>query len=354
MSIFLRGTCRFAALALVVAACALAPAAARADDTLTLITGASPTAFGELLNNVATRAGFYKEEHLNVVPQYAGSPNIGAQLVATGKGDVCSIAIEPLLLGYQKGLKLITFYQRSPNYLFALGVLKDSPVKTLADFKGATIGEYSVGSPAEISTNDMLLGAGLKKSDVTYIPIGNGAQAISALTSGKVAGAAFPFVEMATYETVAPIKFRYFWNSLLKNIGNTAYATSPETLVAKADLFKRFARANTKAAILIRENPAVAARFFLEGAGIKVTDESIAHEVQLLSLTQDQLAGVNATSPRIGYTSPVSLNFYEKFLVQTGYMAEAPPISAVVTNQFIAYANDFDHNAFIAQVKKMH
>jgi hypothetical protein len=26
----------------------------------------------------------------------------------------------------------------------------------------------------------------------------------------------------------------------------------------------------------------------------------------------------------------------------------------VVTNQFIAYANDFDHNAFIAQVKKMH
>jgi len=102
-----------------VAACALAPAAARADDTLTLITGASPTAFGELLNNVATRAGFYKEEHLNVVPQYAGSPNIGAQLVATGKGDVCSIAIEPLLLGYQKGLKLITFYQRSPNYLFA-------------------------------------------------------------------------------------------------------------------------------------------------------------------------------------------------------------------------------------------
>jgi len=76
--------------------------------------------------------------------------------------------------------------------------------------------------------------------------------------------------------------------------------------------------------------------------------------VQLLSLTQDQLAGVNATSPRIGYTSPVSLNFYEKFLVQTGYMAEAPPISAVVTNQFIAYANDFDHNAFIAQVKKMH
>jgi ABC-type nitrate/sulfonate/bicarbonate transport system substrate-binding protein len=354
MSILTRSARGVAVIVLAVFACLFVPAAARADDTLTLITGASPTAFGELLNNVATRGGFYKEEHLNVVVQYAGSPNIGAQLVATGKGDVCSIAIEPLLLGYQKGLKLVAIYQRSPNYLFALGVLKDSPIKTLADFKGTTIGEYSVGSPAEISTNNMLSGAGLKRGDVTYIPIGNGAQAISALTSGKVAGAAFPFVEMATYETVAPIKFRYFWNPLVKNIGNTTYATSPETLAAKGDLFRRFTRANTKAAILIRENPAVAARYFLEGAGIKVTDESIAHEVQLLSLTQDQLAGFNATSPRIGYTSPVGLNFYERFLIQSGYMTDAPPLSAVLTNEFIAYANDFDHNAFIAQVKKMH
>jgi hypothetical protein len=30
------------------------------------------------------------------------------------------------------------------------------------------------------------------------------------------------------------------------------------------------------------------------------------------------------------------------------------PTSAVVTNAFITYANDFDHKAFIAKAKAMH
>jgi len=352
MSQFTRRCLAVAAGALI--AVAFAPRPVLADDALTVISGSQPTAFFEVIGDVAEAAGFYKAEHLAVNIQYAGSPNIAAQLVASGKGDVCSIALEPIIAGYEKGLKLTSFFARDPHYEYALGVPYDSPIKTLADFKGTIIGEYSVASPAEISVNSMLTGAGLKKSDYTFIPIGNGAQAITALNSRKVAGAAFPYVELALYESNAGQKYRFFYHPILKDIGDVGYATAPATIAAKGDLLKRFSRANAKAAILIRVNPQLAAKYFLQAAGLKVTDETLKNQTNLLELAYDQLPGFDPSSSTIGAMSERGMGILTKFLADAGFTQTVVPVSAVVTTQFIAYANDFDHKAFIAEAKKMH
>jgi NitT/TauT family transport system substrate-binding protein len=338
-------------VAVLTALCCSRPAAA--DDALSVIGGANANAFFEVLTNVAERAGFYKEEHLIVSTQYAGSPNIAAQLVASGKADLCGQAVEPIIQGYEKGIHLVTFFARDPHYEFVLAVLDDSPIKTLADFKGATIGELSIGSPGEISADSTLSGAGLRKSDYSYIPIGTASQGLQAIAGKKVSGAAFPYVELALYEVESPAKFRYFWDPILKDVGDTAYAASPATIAAKGDQLRRFARANVMAAILIRENPRLAARYFLEGASMKVTDESLADETRLLELTQSQLPGYDPESKRIGYISPVGIGILAKYLYAAGLTKQIVPASAVATNAFIDYANDFDHGAFIAQVKRM-
>jgi hypothetical protein len=71
-------------------------------------------------------------------------------------------------------------------------------------------------------------------------------------------------------------------------------------------------------------------------------------------LTQDHLAGFDAsTSNRIGRISPRGPGIYISFLANGGYVTQPPPVSAVETDDFIAYANDFDHKAWIAEVKKM-
>ena len=150
-----------------------------------------------------------------------------------------------------------------------MAVLDSSPIKTLAGFKGTTIGEYTVGSAGELPANSELAGAGLKRSEYSYIPIGNGAQAISAITSGKVAGVAFPYPELVTYEAVAGLKFRYFWHPILKDIPDATFISSPATLQNKSPLVARFLRAIVKAAILVRENPQLAARYFVIGVGIE-------------------------------------------------------------------------------------
>ena len=59
---------------------------AAADDDLTVITGAQPNAFYQVLDYTADYGGFYKAEHLTVIHQFAGNPTIAAQLIASGKG----------------------------------------------------------------------------------------------------------------------------------------------------------------------------------------------------------------------------------------------------------------------------
>ena len=92
-------------IAAVMAALVLASAApkpALADDALTVLSGSFPTAYFEVLGDVAQRAGFYKDEHLEVTTQYVGNPSLAIQALASGKGDVASIGLEPMLQGYEK------------------------------------------------------------------------------------------------------------------------------------------------------------------------------------------------------------------------------------------------------------
>jgi NitT/TauT family transport system substrate-binding protein len=258
-----------AVAAAVLALAAAAPRPALADDALTVLSGSFPTAYFEVLGDVADKAGFYKEEHLDVTTQYVGNPSLAIQALASGKGDVASIGLEPMLQGYEKGLRMTAFLARDPHLQQVLGVLEGSPIHTLADFKGTTIGELTLGQPGEIYTKVMLAGAGLKPGDYSFAPIGNGAQAIQALVTGKVAGAAFPGPELRIYEVTANLKFRYFREPIIADSSDVGYVASPATLAARADVLRRFSRAIVKAAIVCRVNPQLAAKYFVESSGMK-------------------------------------------------------------------------------------
>jgi NitT/TauT family transport system substrate-binding protein len=329
------------------------PRPATADDTVNAI-GSNPSAFYQVLEHVAQYAGFYTEEHLVVNKQYAPSASACAQLVASGKGDVCTMSIEPIILGYEKGLKLQFIFSHDPHYTYLLGVLESSPIHTLADFKGKDIGEINAGSTSEISGNDMLSGSGLRKSDYSYVPIGLGSQALAALQAGKVAGASFPGVELGQMGIIANVKFRYFRDPILDSIPNMGFGASPATIANRPDVLKRYLRATVMAALLVRENPQLAAKYFFMGTGQKATPEMLATETTVLTTLQGDLAGADPSSPQIGRVPVGGIALYCKFFLASGQTTQLVPAAAIATNEFIAYANDFDKNAFIARVKQMH
>jgi NitT/TauT family transport system substrate-binding protein len=330
-----------------------ARAAAADDGTLNLVGGASAAGFFEVLEYVAQAAGYYREQHITVNSEFAGAAAACLQLVASGKGDVCASSIEPLIQGYGKGLRLQMFFDRDPQFDWVIGVLDSSPIKTLADFKGKDLGEMSAGSAGEAAAESMLGGAGLSRSDYAFVPIGGGAQGLAAIAQGRVAGAMFPTVELQMDEALGHVNFRFFRHPILKDVATSGFVASPATIATKADTLRRFCRAMVEAGIFIRVNPQVAARYFLQGAGLKVTPASLAGETRAIELSQADLLADDLANPRLGYVQPLGITVYSRFLVDRGLASAEVPADAIVTNQFVAYANAFDRKAFIARAKSV-
>jgi NitT/TauT family transport system substrate-binding protein len=323
---------------------------ARADDTLTSMGAAVAPGLYSVLQIVAADEGFFKQEHVNFTSQLVNSPSVAAQLVATGRGDLCSLSAEAVIAGYDKGLKLQYFFSNASRFSNVLAVPDDSPIKTLADFKGKTVGEINVGSSGEVTADVMLAGAGLRKGDFSFLPIGVGAQALQAITSKQVDAIAFPTGEIVPMEVVGNLKMRTFRDPTLGDISNSGFAAAPATIQTKADVLRRFSRALVKAALFVRYNPAVAAREFLAAQG-KATPDAIAREITELKLLEVDLPAADPSSRRIGAFSLTGIQIISRTLQTYGKTASVVPAPAIVTNDFVSYANDFDHNAVIALAK---
>jgi NitT/TauT family transport system substrate-binding protein len=329
-----------------------APPAASADDTLTVMGASIAPSLYDVLDIVAEHAGFYKAEHLNVVEQLVNSPAIAAQLVGTGKGDLCALSYEAVLQGYEKGLHLQYFFSRSARYTNEIGVLDDSPVRTLADLKGKNIGVINIGSAGQVTAQLMLEGVGIHPNDVTYSPIGVGAQAYQAVLSHHVDAVGYPTGEIVPMEVVANVKMRQFRDPILSDVPNAGYAATPATIASKADALRRFSRAIVHAAIFTRENPQVAARWFLEASGGKFTDDDVRKKADEFVLLRADLPGTDPMSKRIGALQPNGMQIVARDLQQYGMTKDVVPVSAILTNQFIDFANDFDHRAAMDAAKR--
>jgi NitT/TauT family transport system substrate-binding protein len=349
---------RRALAGIVLSACLVIPAgsprAADADDALTLIAGNPTPGIFDTLELVAAGAGFYKLEHLNVTKDYSANPSTATQLVASGKADVLTTSVEPVLTGYEKGVRLQFFLSRQARYSYVLGVLSDSPIRSLADFSGKTLGETNAGGAAEVATESMLGGAGLKSGDYSFVPIGTGAQGLTAITSKRVDAVAFPLLEIVRDEVVGHIAFRVFRHPILRDIGNVAFAAPPAMIAAKSDVLKRFSRAIVMAALFVRANPVAAARLYLQGSGQPVTPEAVAETAHIYELLRDDLLAADPADKRIGLVSASGLELYDRYLVDYGFAHQVAPASALATDRFIAYANDFDHRALIRFAQRQH
>ncbi|WP_339857559.1 ABC transporter substrate-binding protein, partial [uncultured Nisaea sp.] len=146
--------------ALFLALIVLGTAPANAADKLTVLLDwfVNPD-HGPLI--VADKKGFFTDEGLEVELIAPADPNDPPKLVAAQKADI-AVSYQPQLhIQAAEGLPLVRFGTLVATPLNTLVVLKDGPVKSLADLKGRKVG-YSVGG-----FEDALLGAMLKKHGLT-------------------------------------------------------------------------------------------------------------------------------------------------------------------------------------------
>jgi hypothetical protein len=157
--------------------------------------------------------------------------------------------------------------------------------------------------------------------------------------------------ELAMFNASTGVKFRMYTNPLLRDVQNSGAAASPQIIATKPDLLRRYARAVVKAFILVRVNPQVSARMYLEGTHQAVTPERLATIVAEITSLEPMYPAYDLSDPRIGYMSVRGLKLYCKFVQDAGLTPTLVPGEELVTDQFVAFANDFDKKAFIAKVK---
>jgi putative hydroxymethylpyrimidine transport system substrate-binding protein len=170
-----------AALAmLLVAAPPLAAQPARDTVTLLLDWFVNPD---HLPIVIAQERGDFARAGLDVRIVAPADPNDPPRLVGARRADIGIFYQKNLHLAVDQGLPLVRVGTLVATPLSTLTVLRDGPVRTLADLRGKRVG-YSVAGFEEVTMGTMLESAGLRLSDVRLVNVNFALS--SALMSGQV------------------------------------------------------------------------------------------------------------------------------------------------------------------------
>ncbi len=119
---------------------------------------------------IAKEKGFFEAQGLDVELIAPADPNDPPKLVAAGHAEL-AVSYQPQLhLQVAEGLPLSRVGTLIATPLNSLVVLKDSPVKSLADLKGLKVG-YSVGGFEDMILDAMLESHGMSVKDVELINV---------------------------------------------------------------------------------------------------------------------------------------------------------------------------------------
>jgi ABC-type nitrate/sulfonate/bicarbonate transport system substrate-binding protein len=200
------------------------------------------------------------------------------------------------------------------------------------------------------ATTSSLSVAGLKSTDYKLVTIGLESQAMDALAAGKADAAALPLYELIPF-MVSGTKLRILRHPTLGQFANAGYAASAREMATKKSALQRFSRAIVKASLLIHYNPKAAARALLTADGKPVDDASVQAKTAELEAWQEDLPASDPDNKRIGEISMRGMQAYIQLLADAGAIKAAIPVSDVVTEAFIPYANHFDRKAFVKSAK---
>jgi putative hydroxymethylpyrimidine transport system substrate-binding protein len=132
---------------------------------------------------VAQEKGFFKAAGLEVELIAPADPSLPPKLVAAGKADL-AVSYQPQLhVQVGQGLPLIRIGTLVSTPLNSLVVLRDGPIKKIADLKGKKVG-FSVGGFEDALLQTMLVKHGLTLKDVELINVNFSLS--PALIAGKV------------------------------------------------------------------------------------------------------------------------------------------------------------------------
>lgn len=303
---------------------------------------------------VAQQAGFFAEDGVEVDIRYSSGAPQALQLVAAGQADIALGTIEPLISGYEKGVRGKAFIRLTNKMIYYVAVPAESPIRKAEDLKGAKVGVANLGGAAVAMTRAILRSANAQPGSDTLLPVGIGEQAMTALRTNKVQALGLWSNAYYTLERNGN-KFRYFTHPTLGNYGNVVMMTSDGTLSAKKKQLCGFSRAIAKASLFIVENPSAALRMYwtaVPSAKVGTTEADAIRNgmVELVPQIQEFDIGFPPKA-KYGVFDESALAEYVGLLKEQGLTSATPAPSDLVTGAMEACMNGFNNTEVRAKAR---
>lgn len=341
------------AAAAIAAAVVSSPAEAQTKKLVFIGAGSVPNVV-YLPVYVADKAGFFKEEGLEVETRYGRGGPLTVQVVANGDADVAHIVWQPLISAYVQGVRGKFIYQTFTKSSFFLAVEPDSPIKGPADLANKKVGLVNMASPGLFFAKSVAKAGGVNPETLQFVPVNVGAQPLAALESKQIDVLSFWDAVYADYEAAGK-KLRYIEHPTIGQVGNGGFFAMENVIKAKHAELQAFTRAIAKATVFIHANPEAALKMYWavnpDGKLPGTEEEALKKGTEALKFVAHSWDISKRPVQEYGAINPKEIQAFIDLLYNEGEIKNKAPAEAIATNEFIAGANKFSVPEIQAKAK---
>jgi NitT/TauT family transport system substrate-binding protein len=296
----------------------------------------------------------WEKEGLNVELQPTSS-TAAMQAVLSGQANMVNMGPAAGVIARGKGAPLTAVYvNMRKNFQFPV-VLESSPIKTIADFKGKTMGVFSYGAQMVKVFRGMAAESGLNPdTDLNIVETGVGAQAITALQTGRVDIWGTWDSQIATAEN-AGLKLRRFTTPAAEKLTwGGSYFVRDDYVKSNPQAIEKTLRCIAQGSVYAIANPeaAVKAHWQIYPATKPTGIEESKAFQQALHLLNTRIEFLKLKpGEKWGEFPHQMVAETVKFMRDTGELQADLDPKVLYTNQFVEGINRFDAKAVEAAAK---
>jgi ABC-type nitrate/sulfonate/bicarbonate transport system substrate-binding protein len=309
------------AVALLLGAVATAPASA---DTPLIVGKANPTSDAIIPVNIGDELGFFKKRGLDLKIVDFGGGSKMAQALAAGSIDIGDGAGTEMAFVAKGAPMLAVCESTGPAPFLGVGVPWDSPVKTLDDLKGKTIGVSSPGSFSDWSGRQLALKKGWGEDGVKTVAIGGGAASARAafrthLVDAAIGGTSqfLAFEETQDGRLIAPV------STFEGKVASGAIFASNKLMASNPDAIRAFVAAWIETADYMRAHKAET---------VKITARITQFSENVMSREYDLTIGMHTKDCRF---DPESLATLKRSFREMKLVEGEPDMSKLYTEAYL-------------------
>lgn len=337
------------------AAAALSAGVAQAQDKATIAIGLAVVDVSQANNtSIPMYTKCWEKEGVDVQLQLTNA-SAAMQTMLNGQVEFVNMGPAAAVQARAKGAPIRSVYMSiRQNYNFPV-VQEDSPIKSLADFKGKTIGVFSYGAQMVKIFKAMLAESGMDpEKDVTWVETGMGAQAVTALTSKRVDAWGTWDAQIANAENMG-IKLRRFSSPSADKLGwGSGYFVRDDYVKSHPQVIAKVMRCVAQGTLFAQTNPEATVRIhwqtFPNSKPTGLSDEEAMR--QALHVLKTRLSFVKLEpGAKWGELPPAAAEDMVTFMRATGALTTPLDAKDLYTNQFVDEINKFDADAVVKAAK---